>query len=311
VLETLDLDKELSKATYRKTFPILQDRLRQLQYDLQQAEIATVLVFEGVDAAGKGTTIARLVEKLDPRLFRVFPAMPPTKEEKNRHFLWRWQMRLPDDGRMAIFDRSWYGRVLVERREGLASEEEVRRAFGEIRDFERWLAEDGQVIVKFWLHIAKKTQKKRFLEMEADPLTRWKVTKEDWRHHKEYDEWLEDAERTFEATDTPHAPWTLIPAKDGRFARVEVFQTLIRHMEDALARRLRKPEEVSRTALAEEHTRKARERRAGEDSKKARSEAKAAGLPLEEAGAALKVPKGRRRGAGKGKAKGKGAKAHA
>src|SRR5688572_30075994 len=152
MLETLNLNKSINKATYARTFGSLQERLRGLQYELQRAEIATVVVFEGVDGAGKGTTISRLLQRLDPRLCRVIPSTAPTAEEAGRHFLWRYQMKLPGDGHMSIYDRSWYGRVLVERIDGGLEDELVRRAYTEIRDFERWLADDGQVVVKFWLH---------------------------------------------------------------------------------------------------------------------------------------------------------------
>src|SRR5690349_18157907 len=223
MLETLNLKKKVEKTSYDRAFGPLQERLRGLQYDLRRAEIATVVVFEGVDGAGKGSSCARLVGHLDPRLYRVVPSTPPTKEEAGRHFLWRYQMKLPADGNMSIFDRSWYGRVLVERLDGGLEDEQVRRAYTEIRDFERWLADDGQVVVKFWLHISKKMQKKRLKKLESDSLTAWKVSPEDWKHHKHYDRWIRAAEQTFTATDTPYAPWTLVAAGDKRSCRIEVF----------------------------------------------------------------------------------------
>jgi len=297
MLETLDLKKAVDKVAYKRTFPALQERLRALQYELQRAEIATVVVFEGVDGAGKGTTISRLVGRLDPRLYRVVPSTPPTEEEKGRHFLWRYQMKLPGDGSMTIFDRSWYGRVLVERIDGGLEDEMVRRAYTEIRDFERWLADDGQVVVKFWLHISKRMQKKRLKKLDADPLSSWKVSPEDWEHHRDYEKWIKAAEQMLTATDTPYAPWSLVAAGDKRSCRVEVFKALIQRMEDALARRLSDPKAVSRTTLAGAQLKATREKAAAELSTRARAEAAAAGLPLEEPLAPLRRP--RKGGGGK------------
>ncbi len=291
MLETLDLKKSVDKTAYKRAFTALQERMRALQYELQRAEIATVVVFEGVDGAGKGTTISRLVGRLDPRLYRVVPSTPPTKEERGRHFLWRYQMKLPGDGSMTIFDRSWYGRVLVERIDGGLEDDLVRRAYTEIRDFERWLADDGQVIVKFWLHISKKMQKKRLRKLDADTLTSWKVSPEDWKHHRDYEKWIKAAEQMLTATDTPSAPWTLVAAGDKRSCRMEVFKTLLQRMEEALARRLSDPKAVSRTTLAEAHLKVARDKASAELSDRARAEAAAAGLPLEEAPDPLRNPR--------------------
>ena len=301
MLETLDLKKAVDKVAYKKSFGQLQDRLRSLQYELQRAEIATVVVFEGVDGAGKGTTIGRLVQRLDPRLYRVVPSTPPTEEEKERHFLWRYLMKIPSDGNMTIFDRSWYGRVLVERIDGGLEDDMVRRAYTEIRDFERWLADDGQVVVKFWLHIGKKTQKKRLDKLESDPLLAWKVSDEDWRHHKEYERWIKAGEQMLTYTDTPYAPWTLVSGTDKRSCRIEVLKSLIKRMEEALSRRLSDPKAVSRTTLAEAQLKEARAKKAAEFSSKAREEAAAAGLPLEEGLAPLKNPRPARKGPAKGK----------
>ncbi len=305
MLETLDLKKAVDKTAYKRVFSALQERLRALQYELQRAEIATVVVFEGVDGAGKGTTISRLVGRLDPRLYKVVPATPPTKEERGRHFLWRYQMKLPGDGSMTIFDRSWYGRVLVERIDGGLDEELVRRAYTEIRDFERWLADDGQVVVKFWLHISKKMQRKRLRKLEEDTLTSWKVSPEDWKHHHDYAKWIRAAEQMLTATDTPSAPWTLVAAGDKRSCRVEVYRALIQRMEDALSRRLSDPKAVSRTTLAKAELKVARDKASAELSDRARAEAAAAGLPLEELPEPLRNPRKARGGKARGE-KGKG-----
>src|SRR5215510_12076078 len=237
MLETVDLGRELSKSRYQKVFPGLQERLRQLQYQLKDAEIPTVVVFEGWDAAGKGTVIQRLTERLDPRAFRAYPGSPPSELEQRYHWLWRFETRLPEDGHMVLFDHSWYGRVLVERVEKFVKKGVWRKAYDQINHLERWLAEDGQVLVKFFFHISKAEQRKRLRKMERDPIERWKVDKEDWRRNRHYDEWVEAIDEMLTRTDTPHAPWTVVEATDARWTRVKVFDTLVRRMEAALARR--------------------------------------------------------------------------
>jgi polyphosphate kinase 2 (PPK2 family) len=282
MLETLDLEAAVSRARLKRVLPGLQDRLRQLQYQLKQAEIATVVLFEGWDGAGKSTVIQRLTQCLDPRAFRQYPGAPPSELEKRYHFLWKYQTRLPEDGQMAFFDHSWYSRVLVERVEKHASKKDWKRAYAEIAEFERWLHDDGQVLVKFFLHVSKQEQKKRLRRMEKDPALRWKVQKEDWRRNERYDEWLEAAEDMLAKTDTPFAPWTVVAASDFRHLRLTVFETLVARLELALAERQRAPAEVSRTRLAQETTRAAREKRRKSDADLVRSVAREAGLPLEE-----------------------------
>ncbi|MCI0348613.1 MAG: hypothetical protein L0Z53_04235, partial [Acidobacteriales bacterium] len=189
MLEVLDLKKKLAKPAYSKRMTELQEHLRGLQYAANQAGVAVVVCLEGWDAAGKGHVIKKLLERLDPRLFRVYPGTEPTPLERRYHFLWRYQVRLPNRGEMALFDHSWYGRVLVERCDKIVRKKQWREAYGQINEFERWLADDGQVIVKLFLHISKKEQKKRFRETLQDPALRWKITKEYKRHHKQYDKW--------------------------------------------------------------------------------------------------------------------------
>ncbi|HEV8253899.1 MAG TPA: hypothetical protein VGQ78_04030 [Vicinamibacteria bacterium] len=284
MLEDLDLGAALPRERYRELFPPLQDRLRQLQYQLKDAEIATVVLFEGWDAAGKTTTIQRLTERLDPRAFRAYQGAPPSELEQRYHWLWRYQVRLPEDGQIAIFDHSWYGRVLVERVEKFVKKRLWAVAYEQINQFERWLADDGQVLVKLWFHISKKEQRRRLRRMEKDPHERWKVEDEDWRRNRRYDRWLVAVEEMLARTDTPAAPWTVVEATDGRWARVKVFETLVRRMEEALSRRQQSPEAVSRTHMAAEATRSDRERRDAEGLALARSAAEEAGLPLEEGG---------------------------
>jgi len=272
MLETLDLKKKLSKTAYRKAMEDLQERLRSLQYAAREAEIPVVVCLEGWDTAGKGQIVKKLTEKLDPRLFRVHPGREPSPLEQRYHFLWRYQVALPNDGEMAVFDHSWYGRVLVERCDKLAKKKAWREAYQQINEFERWLVDDAQVLVKFWLHISKKEQRKRFRACLKDPLQRWKITKEYEQHHKQYGKWLVAVEEMLAKTSTPHAPWTVVEANDLRWARFRVFQTLVEGIEEALARRKAVPAGVSRTTAAAAATRKAREAQAARDAERAREE---------------------------------------
>jgi AMP-polyphosphate phosphotransferase len=282
VLKELDLGRALTRERYKEQFPPLQDRLRQLQYDLLAAEIPTVAVFEGWDASGKGTVIQRLSEKLDPRAFRAWPGAPPSELEQRYHFLWRYQTKLPEDGHVVVFDRSWYGRVLVERVEKLVKKRVWRPAYDEINQFERWLVDDGQVLVKFFLHISRKEQRGRLVAMREDENQRWKVEREDWRRNRQYDRWHRATEEMLERTHSEWAPWTVVEATDARWTRVKVFRTLVERMEAALQRRQATPAAVSRTRAAETATRSDRERHGRESLRLAAVEAGGAGLPLEE-----------------------------
>jgi len=258
MLETVDLKKTISREQYAKIMPKLQEKLRILQYAAKTAEIPVIICLEGWDTAGKGVIVKKLTERLDPRLVRVRSGTPPSPLEQRYHFLWRYQTALPNDGEMTVFDHSWYGRVLVERCDKLIKKKLWREAYQQINEFERWLAEDGQVVIKLWMHISKKEQAKRFRACKKDKLLRWKITKEYERHHKQYGRWAEAVEEMLARPDTPHAPWTLVEATDVRWARVRVFQTLVDRLEAELARRKVNPEAISRTALAKEF-RKARE----------------------------------------------------
>jgi AMP-polyphosphate phosphotransferase len=281
VLETVDLESRLSREEYQASFPKLQERLRQLQYALLEAEVPTVIVFEGWDASGKGGIIQRLSERLDPRAFRAWPGAPPSEFERRYHFLWRYQNKLPEDGHLALFDHSWYGRVLVDRVEKCVKKREWRMAYSQINEFERWLSDDGQVVVKFWFHVSQKEQRRRLEKMAADPAESWKVEREDWRRNKRYDKWVVAIEEMLARTDTPETPWTVVAATDDRWMRVKVFETLVSRMEAALARRREDPSEVSRTHLAKEATRDSRHRRDEEERALVHSVAKDAGLPID------------------------------
>ena len=193
------------------------------------------VVFEGWDASGKGGAISRLVAPLDPRHVRVISIAAPTPDEKRHHFLHRFWPHLPGWGGMTILDRSWYGRILVERVEGFATGDQWRRAYDEIKSFERALTDEGMVIVKFWMHVSADEQLKRFEERQRNPLKRWKVTHEDWRNREKRPEYEKAVTEMLGRTDTSYAPWTLVAANDKGYARVKVLETVNTAIEAGLA----------------------------------------------------------------------------
>jgi polyphosphate kinase 2 (PPK2 family) len=233
VLDELDQNKSVDQEEYRTKIKEYQLRLLNLQRALMETRHNLIVVVEGPDAGGKGGAIKRLVEKLDPRTFRVYSVVKPTQEEYQHHYLWRFWNKLPPYGQIAIFDRSWYGRVLVERVEGFATPIEWKRAFREINEFERLLAEDGSLIVKAYLHITKDEQLARFKSREADPLKHWKITEEDWRNRRKWGEHNEAAEAMFEQTWTHYAPWTVVEANYKWYARLKFLRATIRTLESA------------------------------------------------------------------------------
>ena len=196
--------------------------------------MATVLAFEGWDAAGKGSAIRRVTKAIDPRLYRVVGIAAPTEEERAQHYLWRFWRQLPRDGAMTIFDRSWYGRVLVERVEGFAAPEAWARSYAEINAFERQLTDHGVVLLKFWIHISKKEQLKRFRERETVPWKQHKITPDDWRNREKMPAYREAVEEMVARCDPPEAPWTLVAGNDKRFARVQIVRTIVERLEAAL-----------------------------------------------------------------------------
>jgi AMP-polyphosphate phosphotransferase len=231
VLDALDQNRSVDLEDYRVKIKEYQLRLLNLQRALMESKHSVVIVVEGPDAAGKGGAIKRLVEKLDPRTYRVYSIVKPTQEEYRYHYFWRFWNKLPPYGQMAIFDRSWYGRVLVERVEGFASPIEWKRAFREINEFERLLVEDGTSIVKVYFHITKEEQLERFKRREADPLKHWKITEEDWRNRRKWDQHNEAAEEMFEQTGTAFASWTVLEANFKWYARLKFLKTTIRALE--------------------------------------------------------------------------------
>jgi polyphosphate kinase 2 (PPK2 family) len=250
VLDELDLSKKLSKEEEVEQLKAGWTRLTQLRLTLGgligSGELGppVCVAFEGGDASGKGGAIKRLVAPLDPRHVRVVQFAAPTHDEKRHHFLWRFWPSLPGWGGMAVFDRTWYGRVLVERVEGFASQAEWTRAYDEINNFERGLADEGMVLVKFWLHISSDEQLERFKKREKDPLKSWKLTDEDWRNREKRGQYIQAVEDMVARTSVePHAPWHLIPADSKRYARVAVIDTVISEIEEGMRRHGMEPPE--------------------------------------------------------------------
>lgn len=233
-LDDLDQNKSIEQDDYKKQLKQHQLHLLNMQLRLREKRNSLILVLEGPDAAGKGGAIKRVVERLDPRLVRVYSIVKPTPEEYQHHYMWRFWNKLPPAGHCVVFDRSWYGRVLVERVEGFCSEEEWKRAYREINDFERLLSDDGAIIVKLYLHITKDEQLERFKRREADPYKHWKISEEDWRNRRHWDEHNRAAEEMFERTSTTEAPWTVIPGNYKWYARVKAVKTICERVEAAL-----------------------------------------------------------------------------
>jgi polyphosphate:AMP phosphotransferase len=225
-LQALDMARSIDKAKYETALAAAQGRLNLLQRKASRKGISTIAVFEGWDAAGKGGAIRRVTSALDAREYKVIPIAAPTDEERAQHYLWRFWRHLSRAGRISIFDRSWYGRVLVERVEGFAREDEWRRAYAEINDFERELLARGIVLVKFWVHITKDEQLRRFDERERLAHKRWKLTDEDWRNRKRWKAYERAVDEMVARTSPPAAPWTLVEGNDKNYARLKVLRTM-------------------------------------------------------------------------------------
>lgn len=244
MLENLDLTRETGKAEFKKLKDPLEVKLGELQRRAREAKVPVVIIFEGWDAAGKGTLINELILPLDPRGFTVTSASSTSSDEEFHPFLWRFWCKSPARGRIAIFDRSWYRRVLAERVEGGLKGRELEESFDDIRAFERQLADDGCVILKFFLHISKDEQKKRFRKLAGNRATAWRVTDEDLERHKLYTPYLKATEDMLARTDSEFAPWTVVEAHDRRFATLKIFNTVI----SALATRLDESAAAAATA---------------------------------------------------------------
>jgi len=241
-LDEVDLSQDLGKHEAEEALKREGERLAQLRLTLGgligECTVGPplIVVFEGWDASGKGGAIKRLVAPLDPRHVRVAQFAAPTPDEKRHHFLGRFWPALPGWGGMTVFDRSWYGRVLVERVEGFADEEEWGRAYREIDDFERTLADEGAIIVKFWMHVSPQEQLKRFEARAKDPLKSWKLTGEDWRNREKRPQYEAAVGEMLERTDCENAPWRVIAAESKRFARVEVIRVVNEEIERGMRR---------------------------------------------------------------------------
>jgi polyphosphate kinase 2 (PPK2 family) len=229
MLETIDLTKSLTREEYVRDLLRYQLQLRELAYQLYVRKRPLVIVYEGWDAGGKGGNIKRVTEKLDPRGYEVYPIAAPQGEDKTHHYLWRFWRRLkpPDEKQILIFDRSWYGRVMVERLEGFCTEEEWKRAYREINEFERQLVDFGTILVKFWIHVSREEQLRRFEERQEIPYKAWKLTDEDWRNREKWDLYEEAINDMILKTSTLTAPWTIVEGNCKWYARVKALKTLV------------------------------------------------------------------------------------
>ena len=263
MLENINLKKKLSREEYKQALPALQTRLYDLEKTCWDNAVPSIVVFEGWDASGKGTTISALTQRLDPRGFKLYPITGPRTYEQQRPWLWRFWLKVPNRGEMVLFDHSWYGRVLEERVERTIPREAWRQAYRDITDFERMLADDGTAIIKLFLHISKKEQTRRFEAIEADPLEAWRVTGADWARHKKYAQYRDAYEEMLELTDTEFAPWTIVEATSKWHTRRKVFETIIAALEHKLGKKAAAPSVTSRSIAKDAQLREAMESMGG------------------------------------------------
>jgi polyphosphate:AMP phosphotransferase len=234
VLDNVDLTQRLEKDEYREQLAGYQDKLQDLAWRCYRQRRSVVAVFEGWDAAGKGSAIRRVTQAMDPRLYRLVQFGAPSDEERAQHYLWRFWRQLRRDGRATIFDRSWYGRVLVERVEAFATRDEWQRAYSEINQFEKQLVDHGCIVLKFWIHISSEEQLRRFKARENEPHKRHKITEEDWRNREKWHDYELAVDQMVSRTSTSHAPWTLVSGNDKRHARVQILKVFCKSMKQAL-----------------------------------------------------------------------------
>ena len=234
VLKKVDLTKKLDRETYEKKLEELQKKLTLLHSEIYAKRIPVVLAFEGWDAGGKGGAIKRLTRALDPRGYTVNPTSSPNDIERAHHYLWRFWTKMPKDGHIAIFDRTWYGRVMVERIEGFCTTQEWQRAFKEMNQMEQQLVNHGAIVIKFWMHIDKDEQERRFKERQENPEKQWKITDEDWRNREKWDLYEQAVDEMMVRTSTVNAPWIIVEGNDKLYARIKVLETVV----DALEKRL-------------------------------------------------------------------------
>ena len=231
VLAKSDLSLSLTKEEYKEKLKKLQKRMSLLHSELYRRRIPVVLGFEGWDAGGKGGAIKRLTAKMDPRGFVVNPTASPNDIEKAHHYLWRFWTAMPKAGHIAIFDRTWYGRVMVERIEGFCTKQEWQRAYKEMNDMERDLADSGTIVLKFWMQIDKDEQERRFRARQENPQKQWKITDEDWRNREKWDQYEEAVNEMLIRTSTEYAPWVVVEANDKYYARIKVLETVVQAIE--------------------------------------------------------------------------------
>jgi len=234
ILEKVDISKKMPADEYRKLKKLYQQKLEALQYELFKKKRSMIVVFEGWDAAGKGGDIYRLVENLNPRIYGVLPVGSPNDVEKAHHYLWRFCEAIPKTGHITIFDRSWYGRVLVERVEGFCSEEEWKRAYREINEFEEIMTKAGAIALKFWLQIDKDTQLERFNSRQYDPEKKWKITADDWRNRSRWEDYKIAVDEMLQKTSTTNAKWIVVESNDKQYSRIKVLKTTVEALEKEL-----------------------------------------------------------------------------
>jgi len=227
-------DKVLTDEEYKKKLKKLQKELAGLHNKIYRKKIPVIIAYEGWDAAGKGGNIKRVASALDPRGYEVFPIASPSPDEKNRHFLWRFYKRLPKTGHVAIYDRTWYGRVMVERLEGFCSENDWKRAYNEINEFEKDLTDWGAIVIKFWVQIDKDTQLERFTLRQNTPEKQWKITDEDWRNREKWDLYEEAIDEMIAKTSTEYAPWYVLESNDKKYARIKALEIIIEEIKKRL-----------------------------------------------------------------------------
>ncbi len=268
MLDTIDLSKSLTREEYVPNLIRYQLQLRELAYQLYVQQRTLIIVYEGWDAGGKGGNIKRVTERLDPRGYEVFSIAAPKGEDATHHYLWRFWRRLrpPDEKQVLIFDRSWYGRVMVERIEGFCTEEEWKRAYREINEFERQLADFGMIVAKFWIHISSDEQLRRFQERERTAYKQWKLTDEDWRNREKWDVYEEAVNDMLLRTSTATAPWTIVEGNDKWYARVKALRTLVELLSKELNHRPAEP--VLKGSKAQENSNGADKVKKGKKGKK-------------------------------------------
>ena len=234
LLSEVELNKDMDVLEYRRELAKCQKKLGKLHNELYRKKIPVVIAYEGWDAAGKGGNIKRIAGALDPRGYDVHPIASPEPHEKSRHYLWRFWTRLPKTGHIAIFDRTWYGRVMVERLEGFCTQNDWQRAYNEINEFEKELTDWGAVVIKFWVQIDKETQLERFKDRENTPEKRWKITDEDWRNREKWDMYEDAVNEMLQKTSTESAPWYILESNNKYYARIKALKTVIKRLEKAL-----------------------------------------------------------------------------